>query len=47
MAKKNDNDSVSYASEKNLAISKDCKHKFKTIYGKKQICVRCGFIKWW
>jgi hypothetical protein len=46
MEANNDNDSVSYA-KKNLAINKDCKHKFKTVYGRKQICVKCGFVKWW
>lgn len=46
METKKDNDCVSYAKE-NLIINKGCRHKFKTIYGKKKICVKCGFIKWW
>jgi hypothetical protein len=46
MEAKKDNDSLSYVKE-NLIINKECRHKFKKLYGKKRICVKCGFEKWW
>ncbi len=38
--------SVKKSSKSNVAIVKDCKHKFKVIYRNKQICVKSGFERW-
>lgn len=49
MKNKNESCSMSYVKntgKENLAIYKDCKHKWKIVFRNRKICVRCGFEKW-